>query len=171
MKKLILLIILISTYSLNVFAENTRFIDYNKLLNISKAGATAQDKLQKKFKSESEKFTKLERDIKKQESEIISQKTALGPEEYKKKVNVLRKKVADLQKNKQNSFNAIAKSRTKARQDLLKSVNPIIKKYMEENKISMIFDKQAVVMGDTKLEITDKIVEILNKELPTLKIN
>ena len=46
---------------------------------------------------------------------------------------------------------------------LLKKVNPIIKKYMEENKIGIVVDKQSVIMGDTSLEITDKIIAILNK--------
>ena len=53
----------------------------------------------------------------------------------------------------------------------MKAVNPIIKKYMEDNKIRIILDKQAVVMGDATLEITDKVIAILNKELQPLKIN
>ena len=54
---------------------------------------------------------------------------------------------------------------------MLTAVNPIIKKYMEENKIRLILNKKSVVMGDTTLEITDQIIAILNKELPSLKVN
>ena len=42
---------------------------------------------------------------------------------------------------------------------------------MEENNIRLILDKQGVVMGDKTLEITSQIIAILDKELPSLKIN
>ena len=127
--------------------------------------------MQEKFKSESSKVDKLTKDIRKEESEIINQKKVLSPEEYQKKVKALRKKVADLQKSKQNSFNSISKSRNDAKKELLRAVNPILKKYMEDNKIRLILDKETVVLGDSTLEITDQIIAILNKELPSVKIN
>ena len=171
MKQLIFITIVFLTYSFSSFADSSYFIDFTKVLNSSKSGAQAQKKLLEKFKSESSKFDKLTKDIRKEESEIINQKKVLSPEEYQKKVKVLRKKVADLQKSKQNSFNSISKSRNDAKKELLRAVNPILKKYMEDNKIRLILDKETVVLGDSTLEITDQIITILNKELPSVKIN
>ena len=88
-----------------------------------------------------------------------------------KKINDLRSKVALIQKSQQESLNSIAVSRNNARQNLLKSVNPIIQKYMEENNIRMVLDKQSVILGDTTLEITDKIIDILNKEITSIKVD
>ena len=76
-----------------------------------------------------------------------------------------------MQKKKQNSFNNIAKSRKDAKELLLKSLNPILKKYMEDNNIRLVLEKKGVVLGDATLEITDQIIKILNVELPTIKIN
>ena len=171
MKKLLLIIIFLFASTFNSFADTPHFIDYKKILNTSKVGATAQKTLQNKVSAELTKFKKLEENIRKEEAEIISQKKVLSKEEYTKKVEALRKKVTDLQKDKQKSSQNISKTRNKARQDLLKAVNPIIKKYMEDNKIRIIINKQSVVMGDTTLEITDKIITILNKELQPIKIN
>ena len=42
---------------------------------------------------------------------------------------------------------------------------------MEDNKIRMVLNKKSVVLGDVTLEITDAIIDILNKELTSLKIN
>ena len=175
MKKIILKILFIYLF-LNLLnnyllADNTYFIDFSKVLNQSKAGADAQNKLKKKFESESKKFINEEESLKKQENDLIAQKKALSNEEYQKKVDVLRKKVSKLQTDKQASLNEIAKSRALAKQELLKNVNPIIKNYMEENKIRLIVDKQSVVLGDTSLELTDKIIDILNQKLGSIKIN
>ena len=170
-KKLIFTTIIFLTYSFTSFADNSHFIDFTKVLNKSKPGAGAQKTLKDRFESESKKFKKIEENIKKEESEIISQKKAISTEDYKKKVIALRNKVAELEKNKKNSFNNIAKSRNDAKKTLLKAVNPIIKKYMEDKNIKIVLDKQSVVMGDVTLEITDQIIAILNKELPSVKIN
>ena len=50
-------------------------------------------------------------------------------------------------------------------------MNPILTKYMEENGIRIIVNKESVVLGDVNLEITAKIIEILNKELSSIKLN
>ena len=81
-------------------ADSSYFIDFKKVLNKSKAGSAAQIVLKKNFESESSKFIKQENNLKKKESDIISQKKTISPEEYKKKVDDLRKKVFELQKQK-----------------------------------------------------------------------
>lgn len=152
------------------YSDNTFFIDFSRVLNQSNAGANAQNTLKKKFESENLKFKKKDDEIKKTEADIISQKKVLSSEEYKKKVDELRNQVLTLQKEKQDALNSIAKSRAKAKEELLKSVNPILKKYMEEKNIRLVIDKQNIVLGDMKLEITDDIIKILNQELKSINI-
>ena len=171
MKKTFLIIFLFVFNISNVFPDNSYFIDFNQILNKSKAGISAQENLKKKFERESNKIKKKKVELKKNENDLISQKKLITNEEYKKKVQALRKKVAELQKNKNKSLQSISESRRDARQNLLKVVNPIIKKYMEENNIRMIVEKQSVIMGDANLEITSQILAILNKELTSIKIN
>ena len=170
--KKIVIIFLSLIFSSNVaFADNTYFIDFTRVLNESKAGSEAQKKLKDKFESESKKFKLEEEKIRKEESDLISQKKVLSNEDYQKKINDLRSKVSLIQKSQQESLNSIAASRNNARQNLLKSVNPIIKKYMEENKIRIVLDKQSIILGDTTLEITDKIIDILNREVTSIKVD
>ncbi len=170
--KKIVIIFLSLIFCSNVsFADNTYFIDFTRVLNESKAGSEAQKKLKDKFESESKKFKLEEEKIRKEESDLISQKKVLSNEDYQKKINDLRSKVSLIQKSQQESLNSIAASRNNARQTLLKSVNPIIKKYMEENQIRIVLDKQSIILGDTTLEITDKIIDILNKEVTSIKVD
>ena len=168
MKKIFLTIALFTTLQANVFADISYFIDFDKVLNFSKAGKSAQDNLKKKFNDATKKFKDKEDQIRKEEAKIISQKKIITAEEYQKQVELLRKKVTKFQKEKQASLNSVAKSRNDAKQALLKAVNPIIKKYMEEKNIRLIIDKKVIVLGDKTLEITDQVIDILNKELPSL---
>ena len=54
---------------------------------------------------------------------------------------------------------------------MLKNLNPILGKYMEEKNITVVIDKKNVLMGNKKFEITSQIIEILNKDLKSLNIN
>ena len=42
---------------------------------------------------------------------------------------------------------------------------------MEDNNIRIIVSKQSVILGDTALEITNQIIDILNRDLKSLKVN
>jgi Skp family chaperone for outer membrane proteins len=171
MKKIFLILVLFTIWYPNVFADNSYFIDFDKVLNSSKAGKLAQNDLKTKFDNADKQFKEQEEAIKKEETKIISQKKLITPEEYHKQVEFLRKKVTDLRKKKQTSFSSVAKSRNDAKKALLAAVNPIILKYMEDNNIRIVVDKKGVILGDKTLEITDQIIKTLNKEFPSLKIN
>ena len=106
-----------------------------------------------------------------EEKKLIQQKKILAPEEYKKKVTELRAKVSKIQKKRSELLNSVAKQRSKARNELLKNLNPIIEEYVKEKKIRMVVDKKNLIMADENLDITKDIMGILNKKLTTLKLN
>ena len=146
------------------------FLDIKFALNNSKAGKTVQDELQKSFKENQKIFLDEENALKKEESDLLVQKTILTKAEYQKKTDNLRKKVIDYQSQRRTSLEKITSQRAEARQKLLKKLDPIMKTYIKENDISMIIDRKNVLMGNTNLDITNIIVEKLNKEFPSLAI-
>ena len=154
----------------NLHAGNVYFIDFNKVLNESIAGKKALDSLKKKFSTESGKFNNIEKSLIEKEREIISKRKILAKEEYQKQVIQLRKDVTKVQKDKKNSLNNLGKTRAKARTELLSKLNPILKAYMEKNKIQIVIDKKEVLYGNSGLEITNQIMEILNKEVKSLNL-
>tara|TARA_B100000029_G_C17447041_1_gene913630 strand:+ start:67 stop:591 length:525 start_codon:yes stop_codon:yes gene_type:complete len=146
------------------------YIDMKYILNNSKAGKGAQDYLKNTFKKNQEKFSDLEKDLKKEESNLLENKADFDKEEYKKKTDALRKKVMEYQKIRKEAVDKIAIQRAESRQKLLKAINPILATYSEENNISLIIDKKNLVMGNNDLDITNIIVEKLNKSLPSLNL-
>mgnify|MGYP000025766705 FL=1 len=161
-------LLLICTY---VSAEQkVVFLDIKFALNNSKAGKTLQDELQKSFKENQKIFLDEENKLKQLEGNLLAQKSILTKEEYKKKSEVLRKKVVDYQLRRRTSLDEIAAQRTKAKKALLEKLNPILETYIKENDISLVVNKKNIVMGNTDLDITKIIVEKLNKELPSLSI-
>ena len=94
----------------------------------------------------------------------------LSKNEYQGKTDELRKKVIDYQSQRRAALDKITNQRAVARQDLLNKLDPIIISYIEENGISLVIDKKNIIMGNTDLDITNIIIEKLNKELPSLSL-
>ena len=150
--------------------QKIAYLDMKFVLNNSKAGKDAQDFLQKSFKENQKKFLDEENALKKNENDLLAQKTILTKKEYQKKSDDLRKKVIDYQLQRRATLEKITSQRAEARQKLLEKLDPIMKTYIKENDISLIIDRKNVLMGNTNLDITNIIVEKLNKEFPSLSI-
>ena len=167
-------IILITFFCLGtqiLYADNPYFIDFKFILNESKAGKKAQDYLKSKLNNGIKNLKEKENKLQEEEKKIIQQKKIISPEDYKKKVKELRNKVSLLQKERNKLLESVSKERAKARSELLKNLNPILKDYMNENKIRMVVDKKSILLADENLDITDKIMKILNQKLSSIKLN
>ena len=152
----------------STYASEPRFIDLKFILNQSTAGKKAQDSLKKKLESGNSKIKSKEKKIQEEEAQIIKQKKIISAEEYKKKVNELRKKVAGIQNERKKLLDSVALERSKSRSILLKNLNPLMQDYMKQNNVRIIIDKNSVLLADEKLDITDEILNALNKKLTSV---
>jgi len=170
-KKLFFSIILLLFLPNALMADLPKYLDFKYVLNESEAGKKAQVQLKKKLDNGVKNLSKQEKIVLEEEKKIIQQKKILSPEEYKKKVSELRKKVSDLQKKRSKLLNTVAKQRSKARSELLKNLNPVVKEYMVEKNIRMVLDKKGIILADEKLDITNDIITKLNAKIKTLKLD
>ena len=83
----------------------------------------------------------------------------------------MRSKVSSLQKERNSLLESVAKQRNKAKNELLKNLNPIMKDYMQEKNIRLVIDKKQVLLGDDKLDITKDIISLLNSKLKSINLN
>jgi Skp family chaperone for outer membrane proteins len=112
----------------------------------------------------------MQKSLKKEESDLLAKKTVLSKEDYIKKSDTLRKKVIDYQSQRRASLDKIATQRSKSRETLIAQIKPIVDAYINENKISIVIDKKDMIGGLKEYDITNVIIEKLDKALPSLKI-
>ena len=155
----------------HTFAEQKIVVlDLTFVLNNSKAGKGAQDFLKKSFQDNEKKYSDMEKNLKKEEADLLTKKTVLSKEEYTKKTDTLRKKVIDYQSQRRSALDKITTQRAQSRDTLIKKIKPILNTYMNENNISLVVDKKNLLAGKPEYDITKIIVEKLNKELPSLNL-
>lgn len=171
LKKISVIIIIFLSSQSYLYSEMPHFLDFKYILNESVAGKKAQDFLKNKLKKGIENLQSKEKKLQEEEKKIISQKKIISAEEYKKQVTTLRGKVSGLQKERNQLLENVSKQRTKAKNELLKNLNPIIKDYMKEKKIRMVIDKKSILLADENLDLTQEIIGLLNKKIKKIKLN
>ena len=158
-------------FQTHLSADVPYYLDFKYILNQSDAGKKAQNFLKSKLDNGAKALRKKEKSIQEEETKIIKQKKVISAEEYKKQVTSLRKKVESLQKERNSLLSEVSKQRSKAKTELLKNLNPIIKEYMKEKNIRMVLDKKSMLLADESLDITQDIVKLLNSKLKSIKLN
>ena len=165
-------IIFVIFYSNNSYSETLiAFLDMNKIMLQSKAGKSITIQLEKLHKSNIVEFKQIEEELKNKETSIVSQKNVLTKEEFEKKINSLRKEANEYRIKRRDLINSLTEKRVEAQNKLIKTLNPILADYSKKNSISMIIQKKNIIIGKSELEITDDILEILDKSLKTIDLN
>ena len=154
------------------YAENLIvYIDMEKILNESKSGISINKQLEKIHKMNIKEFKKIEDELKKKEESIIAQKNILSKEDYTKKIKILRDNTNSYRKNRQEKINLLTKKRMESSSKLLSIINPILSDYSKVNNISIILQKKNVVLAKTDLNITNKVIDILNSKIESINLN
>ena len=82
----------------------------------------------------------------------------------------LRKDVQSYQVERQELMQKVSKQRSVGRSKLIETLKIILENYSKENNVSVIMNKKDVLYADAKLDITNDIIKILNKELPSVSL-
>ena len=147
------------------------YINMEKLFNESMVGISLNKKISEINKLNEKNIKKLEMEIKSEDENINSQKNILNEEELKKKIANLNSKIKEYQnlikKNKDN----LNKKKIEGTNVILNTLKPILSEYSEKNSISMVLQKQNVIIGKKELDITKDIILILNEKINKIDIN
>ena len=168
--KFILFLFIIFNYSIVNANEKIVYCDIDYIINNSIAGKDVNKNLEKIKESNLAIFKKNENNLKDKELKIIKQKNALSKEQYEKNVLVLREEILKYKKSKKLKINQVNKMRIDAQVLLLKKLNTILSNYSKNNSISIVLPKNNIIIGKSELDITAKIIKIVDNEVKKIKL-
>ena len=168
MKKFYFFLLIFIFIPFNTFAK-IAYIDLNLILNNSDVGKFVNAHIEKIKNENYSKYKEQENKLIKKEKLLISQKNILNEDEFKKKIVVLTEEVKKYRSDKKDSIDRINKIKVDYTKEILKSLNPIIAKYVDINSISIVIPKKNIIVGKKNLDITDQIIKLLNDNIK--KIN
>ena len=142
-------------------------IDVNKVLNESEAGKVARKKMEDRYEELKKRIDVLSEEARKMKEDLDKQKILLSKEKLKAKEEALSGKVAELRKVSQESETEMQSRQRDLTRDVLKIVEGQVDKIVQEDKIDLLLERSSgVVHFDPSLDITAKVLALVNKEKP-----
>ena len=165
-KKIIFFFLLINV---SEASSNVKFIDINFIISNSISGKNLSQIIEKKNKQIVAEISKIGKKLEEQKNKIVTQKNILKKEELDNLVNEYEKEVKkfnELRKKKRNEFNNFSINSKKKIIDLL---NPLITTYLKKESIQLLLQKDRIIFGDDKLDITKDILKIFDDKYKKIK--
>ena len=125
--------------------------------------------IEKKNKEIVSELSKIGKKLEEQKNKIVTQKNILKKEEFDSLVKEYEKDVKkfnELRKKKRDEFNNFSINSKKKIIDLL---NPLITTYLKIESIQLLLQKDKIIFGDDKLDITKDILKIFDDKHKKIK--
>ncbi len=152
-------------------SENIRFININYIVNNSEVGKNLNKIIENKSKKITSELNNLGKEIENKKDKIISQKNVLNKDEYEKLVKTYDeevKKYSNIRKKKNEEFNDF---RIRSQKKIIQVLNPIITSFLKKESIQILLQKDKIIFGDEKLDITQEILKIFNDKYKKIKFD
>ena len=156
-------IIFISLTSLSYSSEKIVYLDVDFILANSDKGKIILSNLEKKNKENIKILQSKEKILKDEETQIIKQKNIISEVSYKEKVNKLKSKIDIFKMDKDKLVKNFNQLRQQEINKFIKLVDEILGEYVEKNAIDLVLNKKDILMGKNKYNITNEILELVNK--------
>ena len=150
--------------------EKIVYVDMNILINNSKAGLSINKQMQKLVDSNNSEYEKLEKSLMKEENDILKKKNVLDPEKYNEEVFNFKKKINNFRNERKNKVKNIRDKNIDAKNELVKVATKILAGYSAKNEISLVLNKESIILGKKTIDITNEILELLDNEIKTIKL-
>ena len=165
MKKILLLIFIIFNFEYSYADNKIVYIDINNILVNSIVGQSISKHIQNIKENKNKEFSIIEKKLLDKEKDIIKKKNIIETNEFEEQVVLHNKEVTEYNIKKKRFNKEIDEKKIKYTKIVLKSLNSIISKYVEENSISIVFPKKNLIIAKKDLDITNIIMVLLNEEL------
>lgn len=157
--------ILILIFTLSYAQEKFAYVDLIKVMNQSKTGQKMKKEIEEKFeffKSKADKIQNQIKEIKKQlESPLLSDK---AKSEKQAKIRELERQLRQLTIDAQQKLNQMKQDYEKK---LIEKIKLVSKEYTDKKGLNLIFTNGMfgiILYADNKIDITDKIISLLDGE-------
>lgn len=174
MRKLILPLVLagFAATAAPAFAQQQSIavIDTQRIMRDSLPTKSIGDQIAKFRTTYQADITKQENELRAAEQELNKQRTIISAEAFADRRRAFEQRVGNLQRDVENRKRELDKSVSTAMGTVQGSLNKIIAALVEERKFTLVLPKSQTIYNSPAMEVTDEVMNRLNKALPSVKV-
>lgn len=149
--------------------ENIRFININYIIKNSNAGKILNNIIEKKNKEFTNELNQIGKSLEDKKNKIISQKNILKKEEFEKLIKEYDLEVKNFNEKRKKKTKELNNFTTNSKKKMLDLLNPLIENYLQKESIQILLQKEKIIFGDEKLDITKDILDSFNSKHKSIK--
>lgn len=146
-------------------------VDVQKIMQESEAAKSVQTVIESRRDEYQKEIGGLEEKLRSAEQELRKQQTVLSPDALANKRKGFEKQVADVQRTVQARKRALDAGLNEAMGAVQKAMLDIIADVSREKGANVVLARHQFVIIDTKLDVTDTVMQRLNARLPKVIVN
>ena len=164
-KKYIILSIILSFFFFNFSyaEEKIAFIDLNYVYSNSKVGKKIIKEIENKKNNLNKDFKEFQIKLNKEKDNLIKQKNVLAENEYKNKLVELENNLKKYNEIISKKNKELIEYQNKSKNEFKNTLISTLAEYAKENSISLILNKEQVLIGIKSLDVTKEILDLVNK--------
>ncbi len=164
-KNFFLILFFLTTFTPLYGHDNVAYIDMDYILNNSAPGKKIIDKLNLLNNESIKNVKSKEKILKDKEKKLLNEKNLLSEEVYKKNLNNLKNEINEFRLENIENKKTFQETKKKEFDNFLNTIEPILNNYMKENSINILLDRKNIFIGKSELDITKKIINIINLKI------
>jgi Skp family chaperone for outer membrane proteins len=146
-------------------------VDIQYLVGGSKAGKSIRTQLESKRDAYRKEIEKQEAELNKQGRELKDQQASLSKEEMVKRYKALDEKARKGQQGVLERTKAFEKAYVESLEKLREHIVKIVADIAGKNGISLVLNRQEVVLVESKMDLTKQVLTALDKEVTSIPVN
>ena len=165
------IIFLLSNAHADYPSTSLAVIDLNYILSEAKAAKDAAKQIEEIAINIENEIKKSDEDIINEQNKLIESQAIMAPESFEKKREEYEKKVQNYNIERQQKLLSIDNLVNMSRGQVLEALKPILEEISNEKGITILLEKNTVLLNADGMDITEESLKRLNKELSSIKIS
>tara|TARA_B100002052_G_scaffold129049_1_gene118411 strand:- start:677 stop:1228 length:552 start_codon:yes stop_codon:yes gene_type:complete len=174
--KYIFILILLSQLLINpLYAQypdtNVGVVDLNYILSESDAAVDAAKQIEGIAKQIEEEIKNTDQNLIDEQNELIESQQIMAPAAFDEKRKEYENKVQNYNVTRQEKLMSIDRIVSESRNEVLNALKPILEEISNDNGITVLLEKNSVLLNAENMDITDEALKALNKKLPSIEVS
>ena len=150
---------------------NIGVIDLNYILSEADAAVDAAKQIEGIAKQIEEEIKNTDQDLIDEQNELIESQQIMAPAAFDEKRKEYENKVQNYNITRQEKLMSIDRIVSESRNEVLNALKPILEEISNDMGITVLLEKNSVLLNAENMDITEEALKALNKKLPSIKVS
>jgi outer membrane protein len=150
---------------------NVGVVDLNYILSEADAAVDAAKQIENIAKQIEDEIKNTDQSLIDEQNELIESQQIMAPAAFDEKRKEYENKVQNYNVTRQEKLMSIDRTVAESRNEVLNALKPILEEISNENGITILLEKNSVLLNAENMDITEEALKKLNKKLPSIEVS